>query len=56
MQGIIEYRISFTAKDGSEAEIKGALRAIAAIEAAFVRAGISFNEKIETWDEGFYTE
>lgn len=49
-------RISFTAKNGAEAEINGDGKAIAAIERAFRRAGIKFNREVETWDEGFYTQ
>jgi len=49
-------RISFTALTGHEAEIIGEEPAIRAIEEALERAGIKFNEKIETWDEGFYEE
>ncbi len=51
-----EYSIYFTAKDGSTAKITGDLRALEAIEAALEKAGIKFNEHIETWDEGFYKE
>lgn len=51
---VIQYKISFTAKDGSEAVIKGDEQAIEAIECAFERAGIKWNEQVETWDEGFY--
>jgi len=46
--------IYFTALDGSEAEITGADAALEAIEKAFKKAGIKFNEQVETWDEGFY--
>jgi hypothetical protein len=54
MTSVVQYRVSFTALDGSEAEIRGDERALDAIEKAFVRAGIRFNTQIETWDEGFY--
>lgn len=50
----LSARISFTAIGGYEAEITGDEAAIRAIEEAFERAGIKFNEEICTWDEGFY--
>jgi hypothetical protein len=51
---MIQYTIYFTALDGSQAEISGDATALDAIEEAFKRAGIQYNEKVETWDEGFY--
>lgn len=51
---MIDYTISFTAKNGGEASIKGSDDAIAAIERAFRKAGIKFNREVETWDDGFY--
>ena len=52
----MENKIYFTSIGGYSAEIKGDERAILAIETAFVRAGIKYNEKIETWDEGYYKD
>lgn len=46
--------ISFTSIGGYEAKIIGDEPAIRAIEEAFQRAGIRFNEEAETWDEGYY--
>ena len=54
MSHMIEYRMSFTAKDGTEASIVGHVNALEAIEKAFEKAGIKYNDDIETWDEGFY--
>ncbi len=50
----IEIAICFTSIGGYEAKITGDEPAIRAVEEAFERAGIRYNEQIETWDEGFY--
>lgn len=50
----LEYRMYFTAKDGSQAQISGDQTALDAIEKAFKRANIKFNKEVETWDEGYY--
>ncbi len=49
-----EIGIYFTSLDGSSAKIVGNEAAILAIEDAFTRAGIKFNDELETWDEGYY--
>lgn len=49
------YIIYITIKNGSEAKIIGKLDAIERIVAALEDAGFTYNETIETWDEGFYT-
>jgi hypothetical protein len=46
--------IYFTAKDGAEAQITGDTKALDAIEELFESAGIKWNERIGTWDAGFY--
>jgi hypothetical protein len=51
---MVQYTIFFTAQDGSQAKITGDDNAISAIEKAFKRAGIKYNDQVETWDEGFY--
>jgi hypothetical protein len=52
----IEYTIFFTSVGGYSAKITGDELALSAIEEAFERAGIKFNDELETWDEGYYTE
>jgi len=52
----LQYKVYFTAIDGSQAEVIGDPKAIDAVERAFARAGIRFNREIETWDEGYYHE
>ncbi len=50
----IKYTLHFTSKDGSEAQITGDVNALNAIERAFERTGIRFNENVGCWDEGYY--
>jgi len=50
----IKYTIHFTSLGGYEANITGDEPAIRAIKEAFERAGIKFNKKVETWDEGYH--
>lgn len=47
--------VFFTSIGGYEAQITGDEPALRAIEEIFERAGIKFNEQVETWDEGYYS-
>lgn len=49
------YETYVTIKNGAEATIKGHPDAIEAIEAALMSAKFHYNNKLETWDNGFYT-
>ncbi len=51
----IKLAIYFTAQDGSTAEISGDQNALDAIEKLFEESGVKFNETLETWDAGFYS-
>ncbi len=56
MSEVVKYTMHFTSKDGSAAQVFGDERALEAIERAFERAGIQFNESVQCWDEGYYKE
>jgi hypothetical protein len=53
---IPEIMISFTSIGGYTATITGEEPALRAIEEAFERAGIKFNEEVGAWDEGYYSQ
>lgn len=49
-----EFSIFVTIKNGKEAKVIGNLDAIERIVSVLEAADFKFNEKIETYDEGFY--
>jgi hypothetical protein len=51
---MITTTIYFTAKNGADAQITGDSEAIDAIEKIFKKAGVRWNDSVETWDAGFY--
>ena len=56
MSTIPEYAIYVTGADGSEAKITGEGKALASIEQALAYMGAGWNEEVETWDFGFYSD